>query len=163
MTETTEQTINNFIAFSKEVAKRIVEGDGEEHDPILFFLKDGTHAFAPVLDGMHPAHVLEIILKKMNPDAYVIITEAWAWASLVEESDPRTDKILNGDLHVSDLPLAERKEILVISSCVKGQRARMSIADIVTVANARMVQPWRDIDDSKDGEGVSGRLAVKEW
>lgn len=150
--------LEETIEFTKKQAKAIVES-GEEHRPImLVFTPEGI---TPVLlkdvdkDIFKP--VISEFLQQLRAYAYIFINEAWA--TKLSEDSPTVQRLLKGEISVSELPLDDRDEMLIITAAENGKSYRGWSAKIrYTREGKRYLGEWEEI------RGIStGRLILKEW
>jgi len=155
----TKATIEQAIDFAKKQSKEIVES-GEEHIPIMIALAPEDAGIIPLVD-MDKDRFKEdvsVVLRLLDAYAYVFVNEAWV-ARLPKDS-PTVQRVFNGEVKVSELPLDDRIEMLTVAAAENGKSYRMWSAKIRhTPEGKRYLGEWEEMR----GIPVMGRLVLKEW
>jgi len=150
--------LEEAIQFAKDVSKTIIES-GEEHRPILIAVTSagiGLCPLSPVKKDLW-RQTITALLRQLNAYAYVFISEAWT-AELPKDS-LTTQKLLRGEIKVSELPPDDRIERLLIIAAENGKSIRSWAAKIrYTRESERYLDEWKEAD--KVGEG---RVIITEW
>lgn len=153
-----DELLGQAVDFAKKQSKEIVES-GEEHIPIILALTPESANIIP-LNGMDKDRFKEDIcgvLRQLNAYAYVFINEAWV-AKLPIDS-PTVQRIFNGEVSISELPLDDRIEMLTVAAAENGKSYRMWSAKIrYTREGKRYLGEWEEM-----GGSPTGRLILREW
>ena len=158
---TTKDEIDKVIEFIKLNAKEIIEERGEEHFPIMFMFTPtelkiiGIELTDETKELYKPG--ITALLRHSDADAYITINEAWQHST---NGDTETSKrIMSGQTRVSELPLDDRQEILIIMAVKNNEFAEMHSSIIVhTDDDRRLLCEWEKMDGVGDG-----RMIIKEW
>lgn len=153
-------SLDEVIQIAKVGARQIVESD-EQHEPILFAISEDDISIIQLEGNFRPRfkEVLGSILKQFHADSYVFVNEAWT-ATLPKDS-PWTKKLLSGEITVSDLPLDDRQEVVMIIAVENSISVRMYQAVIrETVDERRQLGDWNLLDNP---DSFSGRMSLTSW
>lgn len=99
------------------------------------------------------------ILRELNADAYILVTEAWRTAGLSKDS-PLLKRLTAGEVSVSELPADDKQEIVQITSVEKGKSAQCWHADIKYQVDRRFISGWIKLSEDMQ---FSGRMFITEW
>lgn len=142
--------IERLAEFAKEKARDIVES-GEEHRVIaLVATPGGGVTVAPSVDKEHFQAAFAAVLRRLRARGYVLVLESWFTTS----RRPVTEGIA-----VSDLPLDDRTEAVVIVQVVKGRRQVLHIAPIASTPQGRRLGGWQRMEQGE----LAGRMVVPDW
>jgi hypothetical protein len=105
-----------ILDFIKSAATKIIES-GEVHQPMLFALTPSGIAIINIIEtpkelfGAFVAYALH----QISAYGYILINEAWQAEAKDKGEQERLQKFLGSGKQVSDLPLDDRTEILIIT------------------------------------------------
>lgn len=152
------RTLDESIEFAKEVAREIIES-GEQHQPIMLTLTPQGRNIM-LLSGIDKdefQHNMATLLRQFNAYAYIYIDEAWV--TNLPADCPTVQKLLRGDVTVSELPPDDKDEILMIMAAENGKSICSWMAKIrYTRDDKRYLDEWEKMD--KVGEG---RMILRKW
>lgn len=151
--------LDEAVSLAKQQSRSIVES-GEEHIPLLLVLTpSGLGLVRPVVKDKNTfKSALTELLVMLSASAYVMIYGAWS--TRIDKDSPLLDRILSGELAISELPLDDREEILTITAVDNGKSYRCWAAKISYDHDNRHLGEWKEMP--KDG-AASGRMVLKEW
>ena len=152
----TELIVNTL----KLMATKIINEEQEEHLPMVFIPTETELVIVPLLGDFRPdfKNLITSALHLLHSDTYVLVNESWI-AELSVDS-PRTKKITEGEMTVSDLPLDDRQEVLMLMAVENGTCFQLYQAKInYDMSGLRQLGEWVEFPS----DGIMGRLVVKEW
>uniref|UniRef100_A0A6M3M4Z2 Uncharacterized protein n=1 Tax=viral metagenome TaxID=1070528 RepID=A0A6M3M4Z2_9ZZZZ len=156
--ETKEATLNKAIQETKAISRTIIES-GQEHQPTLLILTptEGINTLIGWVDKENFKEVVSQLLHHFHAYAYIFINEAWT--AHVDKNSPLAQEIMSGRKKISELPLDDKDEILMIMAAENGKSYRSWAAKIrYTREDKRYLDEWME------DEGVAdGRMVLKEW
>jgi len=139
------------IDLVKNHARKIVES-GQEHDFIVLIEgARGVTITKIVLDEEAKgnfARFFSALLSKEGATEYISVNEGWATES---------NRPLREGIRVSELPLDDRKEILMITHVYRNSKFYMESAEILDTPQGHKLGKFEAIDNAE------GRMLVKEW
>jgi len=152
-----KELLDAMIYSSKQFAKEIVETGNNELPLTLFTLDGMTGSILITLIFEEHKSQLKAILRNVGADYYVLVGEAWQ--TILQQDSPKLDQLYSGDMRVSDLPLDDRKEMLIIVAAENGRTTIVESSVIVRDKdNKRRVTTWLN-----DLTGSTGRLVIDKW
>lgn len=156
--ETKEQTLDQVIQMVKDKSRGIIES-GEEHTQILIMLTpNGTiNTLLTWVKKENFKEVVSQLLHHFHAYAYIFINEAWT--AKLDKNSSLLQELMSGRKKVSELPLDDKTEILMIIAAENGKSCNMWSAKIrYTPEDRRYLSEW----ELADGVG-EGRMVLKEW
>lgn len=149
--------VNDLIEIAKDAAKDIIETEGQYHVPRLIMDCPNSHIEVIRFNRMNESvkanfqAKLKTLLSEHKATAYIFVFEGWA---AEEEAAIKVENI-------SDLPLDDRSEILLMVVCEKGNPPWMIHAKIHNTPQGRKVGEYEEL---KPPEGsIEGRMVVTNW
>jgi hypothetical protein len=149
-----------IINFIKQTATNIIES-GQEHQPTLFPLTPsgiGVVGLAGFPSKDMFVKAMTAILHQVKAYGYILVNEAWQAEAKDEGEQERLQKFLDSGKGISDLPLDDRVEILIITCYQIGEPLKTLIAKI----NNRRVGEFTEMVESEDMK-FEGRMVVRNW
>jgi len=138
--------VDVVVARLLETAKSI--SSAEQHLPMLFIFgaeNEGRvcplpEIFATETNKQYFCYVLPLVLRALEADWYILVSEAWATSST---------RPLKENIAVAELPLDDRYEELVAVVVKRGQKAKLFHARINNTPERRLVGEWEEKSDIK--------------
>ena len=148
-----KESITKLMNLTKSRSREIVS-NGDTLTPILLIEEpEGISVVGVVMNQElkdRAQEVLTNILREADATGYVLVLEAWSTTSM----RPLTERIA-----VSELPLDDRSEIVMILAVEKGREVLCMDAKITDIRGRRCLSEFRGIS----GYPLEGRCIVKEW
>lgn len=143
----------------KKRATEIIETLGQEHHMIAFIITP-THTIITGLSCI-PKNIFKqvfcALLQRLNAVAYIIVGETWQ--AEISKNSPLFDLISSGKMCVTDLPLDDRVERLVINCVLNGKPSYRWAANISTNRDGeRRICEWKKINAE-----MHGRMIIERW
>lgn len=148
--------LKEYTEHVKQRARQTVES-GEQVQTKLFALTPHGIDIIPITEGMRPVYksLVCTLLRQLQADACVTITEVWACKNPTES---RAKRLRSGEIKVSDLPLDDRQEMLVVVAVKNGEFHEHQMATIITMTDDRRI-----LGEWKTSGKLQGRMFIKEW
>ena len=142
-----------LLQLAEEKSRYGIEVMQQEHDCIALVDSGGSVSVVSISISSENAKntfipMFSTLLRKLNAECYVLISEAWATTS----NRPRIEGI-----PVSELPLDDRDEILQLMAVENKGSCKGRIAVIDNTPHGRKLREFKSVTV------LAGRLMVKEW
>mgnify|MGYP001572820061 CR=1 FL=1 len=148
-----KESIVKLMDLAKDRSKQIVTS-GDTLVPILLVEEpEGVSVVGVVINHELKDKAQEVlieVLRKADASGYVFICEAWSTHSM----RPLTEGVA-----VSELPLDDRTEIVIILAVEKGGEVLTVQAKITDIRGRRSLGEFKELI----GTSLSSRFIVKDW
>lgn len=147
--------LDNLLSSAKYASRRVIEDEQMAHQPILVVAHHGQiNAITfTVNDPKLFRQAIIHLLQKFNADAYVFINEAWSATGKAAEEIVRSGK------PISDLPLDDRLDMLIIIGAERSGKFRMYNAEILDTPSGKKLKEFTELN----AEHADGRLIIRNW
>lgn len=98
--------------------------------------------------------VMAAYLKEVNATAYMFVDEAWSTS--ISEKSEHFSKLMRNEMVISELPLDDRAEVVIIIAVENGGKIETHVTKIVEVKGQRSIGSW-----DKNEEVVVGLMPAK--
>lgn len=116
---------------------------------IASFIGLDTDVFAPIATQ---------ILRECKAVSYIFATIAW-----VSATPEVAARVANTGVRLTDLPLDERDEVILLVTVEKGASVRMSSAVIWDLPRGKQVKEFKSLDSKLDSGSLDGKCVVLDW
>lgn len=150
--------LEEVVNLVKGKARGVVES-GEECEPAMFVLIPGGIAIVALgrINKDKFRQAMSGLLQELNAYAYVFINEAWR--AMLTKDSLAARRVLRSEISVSELPLDDREEILMVMVAENNKSFYTWSAKIgYTPESKRYLEEWKKSEDI-----IGGRLVLKEW
>lgn len=153
------EKLDNVIDLVKTISRKIIDS-GKEHIPIMFMLTpEGICILHLHLDNKNYfKEIMTTTLQAANACAYVMVNEAWS--ARVNPNSLLADNLLAGKVQVSELPMDDKEEILLITVAKRKESYYSFKARIrYSCDGKRYLDKWIRLPDCD----ATGKMVIKEW
>lgn len=133
----------------------------EQHAPFLFVLDDSNHINIISLSLSEEVKqtfksTLVKFLRLCNAQGYIMIMESWI--TTMDKDNSLLKSIENGEIKVIDLPLDDRKEVIMLISVDREGNIQTEMADIKDTIDKRELGVFNTLTSQ-----FEGRMIVTQW
>ncbi len=154
-------TFDEFITFVKSGTNTIIAMN-RSYQPMLFIADEKgrlTIVEVPIFDDdakIELSNGLPLILKASHAVYYAFACECWS--ARAEAGSEVSEKLLAGEIKVSELPLDDRTEIISLIACSNEKECVLWITTIREWEHQRKMDSWEKWPDT-----FKSRFLVQSW